>query len=288
MLLKDIKTIFQNELDHLYPKEEVDSFFFRFMEHYLNLERFTLVLQPNLVISKEEGQPFFEGLARLRKEEPLQYILGEVYFMDVRLRVNPDVLIPRPETEELVQWAISEAENDGMNTSILDVGTGSGCISIALAKHLPNAKVYGLDISENALKVANENAKTNQVAVNFIHGDILNLEYEEKFDVIVSNPPYVRELERVHMQNNVRNHEPELALFVPDENPLKFYKAIVNFSKRHLNAGGKLFLEINQYLSKASQQLLVDNHLVEVELRKDIFGNFRMLKGKVPNKRASA
>jgi release factor glutamine methyltransferase len=284
MLLKEIKTIFHYELDALYPKEEVDSFFFLFMEHYLGLERFALVLQPNYVISKEEEQPFFEGLARLKKEEPIQYVLGESHFMNLTLKVNEQVLIPRPETEELVQWVISETGNQKSDIRILDIGTGSGCIAVALAKVLTQAHVSALDVSNGALEVAKENAERHGVAISFFNEDILNSELDLgfKFDIVVSNPPYIRALEKSQIQNNVKAYEPEMALFVPNEDALLFYEAIVGFSKKHLKSSGRLYLEINQYLATETEQLLVDNDFVEVELRKDIFGNFRMLKGTWP------
>ena len=280
MQLADIKTIFHQELDELYAKEEIDTFFYRMVEHYLNLERFILVLQPNLTLSKEEEQPLFEGLSQLKLEKPLQYILGEAHFMELTLKVNEQVLIPRPETEELVQWIIDECNVEQQkNLKILDIGTGSGCIAIALAIALSEAKIYAMDISKKAIEVAMENAAMNQVAIEFIHDDIFNTDFSEKFDVIVSNPPYVRESEKEEMRNNVKAQEPKEALFVPDEDPLRFYKAIAEFSKKNLVSGGKIFFEINQYLAKETQQILVNNQFQEVELRKDIFGNFRMLKG---------
>ena len=281
MQLKEIKIIFHEELIGIYPKEEIDSFFHMFMEHYLNMERFALVLHPNHVISKEAEQSFFEGLSRLKKEEPIQYILGETHFMDLRFKVDPSVLIPRPETEELVRWAIAEIGNQNAEIKVLDIGTGSGCIAIVLAKTFPEAKVYAMDVSQEALRVAKENARSNGVEVTFVHGDILNLNFEHQFDVIISNPPYVREMERVEIDKNVKEYEPSLALFVPDTDPLKFYRTISMFSRKRLLPNGKLFFEINQYLAKETQQLLVDNQFGEVELRKDIFGNFRMLKGKL-------
>jgi len=279
MQLADIKTIFHQELDALYAKEEIDTFFYRLIEHYLNLERFILVLKPNLTLSKEEEQPLFEGLSQLKLEKPLQYILGEAHFMDLSLKVNEHVLIPRPETEELVQWVIDEIRDGKSEIRILDIGTGSGCIAIALAKALPKSKIYAMDISKKALEVAMQNAAMNQVAIEFIQADIFNMDFNENFDVIVSNPPYVRESEKEEMRNNVKAQEPKEALFVPDEDPLRFYKAIAEFSKKNLMSGGKIFFEINQYLAKETQEILVDNQFQEVELRKDIFGNFRMLKG---------
>lgn len=279
MLLRDIKAIFHKELDGNYGREEVDSFFYLFLEHYLKLERFTLVLQPGYTLTKEEEHPFFEGLSRLKNEEPVQHILGKSHFMDFELIVNKNVLIPRPETEELVNWVISEIEKKDSEVRILDLGTGSGCIAIALAKVFPQAQIYALDISEEALGVATANAELNGVDVVFIRGDILNLNLDLKFDVILSNPPYVRELEKARMQNNVIDHEPSSALFVSDTDPLVFYRAIVAFANTNLMDKGKLYFEINQYLANETKALLVDNDFEQVELRKDIFGNFRMLKG---------
>jgi len=260
MLLKEIQTIFHKELAALYPKAEVDSYFYLFMEHYLGLERFALVLQPNFVISKEEEGPFFEGLTRLKKEEPIQYILGEAHFMDVMLKVNEQVLIPRPETEELVQWVITSCQVEPFDHAqdklrrdlkILDIGTGSGCIAIALAKALPKAEVVGLDVSNEALKVAKENAELNKVEVEFLKADILNsnLNLNLEFDLIVSNPPYVRELEKNQLRNNVKEYEPEIALFVPDDDALRFYEAVVGFSKKHLRT---FSLKVNSTLPRTS------------------------------------
>ncbi len=306
MLLKEIKNIFHKELGKTYPKEEIDSFFYRCIEHYLKLERFVLAIQPELTLTKEEEQPLFEALSQLKQERPLQYILGTAHFMDLELHVNEGVLIPRPETEELVQWILEDvrsqksevgsrkAEAGNMDfypspLTILDIGTGSGCIAIALAKHLPKAKVCALDVSEKALEVARENAKLNQVDVTFLKNDILVPEFELAylpmrqelkldFDIIVSNPPYVRELEKEEMKNNVKDHEPSLALFVTDGDPLVFYRAIAQFCGSHLKEKGSLYLEINQYLGEETKALLKAHNFSEIEPRKDIFGNDRMLK----------
>lgn len=282
MLLKEIITIFHKELDAIYPKEEVDAFFYRLIEYYLRLDRFVLVLQPHLTVTKEEEQPLFEALAGLKLEKPLQYILGVAYFMDLELKVNKNVLIPRPETEELVEWILNEYQVErSRDLNILDVGTGSGCIAIALARKLPNAKVYAMDVSEEALKVAKSNAELNHVEVNFFMADVLKLELqpELKFDIIVSNPPYVRELEKNEIKNNVKEYEPNLALFVPDDDALLFYRAIVASTEKYLTKKGSLYLEINQYLGKETKALLEAHNFSEIELRKDLFGNDRMLKG---------
>nr|WP_288933417.1 peptide chain release factor N(5)-glutamine methyltransferase [uncultured Allomuricauda sp.] len=306
MLLKEIKDIFHKELGEIYLKEEIDSFFYRCIEHYLKLERFILAIQPGLTLTKEEEQPLFEALAHLKLEKPLQYILGTTHFMDLELQVNENVLIPRPETEELVQWILDDCQKkkqfkmdaersrsvisttlNDHSLKILDIGTGSGCIAIALAKNLPDAKVYALDVSEEALEVAQKNAESNGVDIRFVHQDILNpeleleLESELHFDIIVSNPPYVRELEKKEINKNVKDFEPDTALFVSDEDPLVFYKAIMDFSENNLDENGSLYFEINQYLGEETKALFNTRNFSEIELRKDIFGNDRMLKGKI-------
>lgn len=290
MLLREIKNIFHKELDEIYPKEEVDSFFYMLIAYYLNLERFVLIMQPELIISKKEEQPLFEALAELRLERPIQYVIGKTHFMDMDFIVNENVLIPRPETEELVRYILGGIQSTNKEKSgddddeiyILDIGTGSGCIAISLAKNVPNAKVYALDISEKALEIAQQNAMLNNVEIKLVKADILTLKsLEVKFDVIVSNPPYIRNSEKKEIRNNVKNHEPDIALFVSDENPLLFYERITHFSKRNLNNGGMLYLEINQYLAREMKQLMQMHNYTNIELRKDMFGNERMLKGKV-------
>ncbi|MFK5972745.1 MAG: peptide chain release factor N(5)-glutamine methyltransferase [Flavobacteriaceae bacterium] len=290
MLLREIKNIFHKELDEFYPKEEVDSFFYMLIEHHLNLERFVLAMQPELLISKNEEQPMFEALAQLRLERPIQYIIGKSHFMEMDFIVNEHVLIPRPETEELVHAILKDVQ--GVSTiarngqdkeiCILDMGTGSGCIAISLAKKLPNAKVYALELSEKALKVAQQNAELNAVEIKWIKADILILKsLEIKFDIIVSNPPYVRNSEKKEIHRNVKKYEPVIALFVSDEDPLLFYEHIARFSKINLKRNGMLYLEINQYLAREMKQLLETHNYLDIELRKDMFGNERIIKGKV-------
>ena len=279
MQVSDIKNIYHIELDALYSKEEVASFFYLVLEKYTKINRFGLVMQPNLNITKEEEEPFFESLAALKKEKPIQYILGEATFMDLILKVDKNVLIPRPETEELVQWLIDDVGGTS-ELKILDIGTGSGCIAISLAKNLPSSKVYALDISKGAIALARENAVLNGVEINFINADILtsSLDLNVSFDIIVSNPPYVRELEKKEIHNNVKKYEPSLALFVDDDKPLIFYEAIAAFAKKHLKVNGKIYLEINQYLGEETKTLLEAKNFKPVRLKKDIFGNDRMLK----------
>jgi len=289
MQLAEIKAIFHKELSVLYPKVEVDSFFYQSLEHFLKLERFVLVMQPNYTITKEEEQPLFEALSRLKNEEPLQYIFEEAHFMDLILKVNRYTLIPRPETEELVQWIINDyqvepfesaKERPHQDLKVLDIGTGSGCIAIALAKYLPNAQVFALDISEEALQVAKKNAELNGVSIEFIEANILNVStaLSTGFDIIVSNPPYVREQEKIEINNNVKEYEPSLALFVPNNNPLVFYKAIGEFTNTYLKEKGSLYLEINQYLGLETKSLFEYQNFSKIELKKDIFENDRMIK----------
>ncbi|MFK7812286.1 MAG: peptide chain release factor N(5)-glutamine methyltransferase [Maribacter sp.] len=287
MLLREIKDIYHLELDTQYEREEVASFFYLLIEHHLKLERFILAMQPNLVVSKDDETSLFAALSRLKLQEPIQHIIGKTHFMEMDFRVTKDVLIPRPETEELIRWMLDELRVKSSELRVLDIGTGSGCIAISLAKHLPEAKVYALDVSKEALEVAKKNAELNNVNLIFIKQDILEserelereLELELEFDVIVSNPPYVRELEKKEMHKNVLEHEPDLALFVSDENPLVFYKKITAFASQNLRVGGTLFFEINQYLGKETKQLLKDHNFSEIELRKDMFENDRMLMG---------
>ncbi|MCK0191841.1 peptide chain release factor N(5)-glutamine methyltransferase [Arenibacter sp. F20364] len=284
MLLKEIKNIYHLELDPLFPKEEVDSFFYLVIDHYLGLERFVLAMQPNLVVSKDDEDPLFYALSQLKQEQPIQHILGKAHFCELEFYVDENVLIPRPETEELVYWILDEVQkrDSSDEVKILDIGTGSGCIAVSLAKNLPYTKVYALDVSKKAIQIAERNAEENEVDISFIEADILLMEsFKGKFDIIVSNPPYVRELEKLEMKNNVVGHEPGLALFVSDQDPLVFYKKITHFALGHLEKNGVLFFEINQYLGKETKQLLEEENFLEIELRKDMFGNDRMLKGQL-------
>ena len=293
MILKEIQHIFHKELDAIFGEDEVASFFDILLEQYLGIRRIDLILNPNLTITKSEEQPLFEALSRLKMEEPIQYIIGETEFYGLKLKVNENTLIPRPETEELVDFIIKsvassislQAQPRSNNPlTVLDIGTGSGCIAIALAKNIPDAKVYAMEVSENALKLARENAESNGVEVTFIHQDILTARHAElflasqKFGLIVSNPPYVRHLEKVEIKNNVLNYEPHLALFVEDNTPLVFYRAIAQFAVENLTENGQLFFEINQYLGEEMIRLLEGFGFQEIELRKDLFGNDRMLK----------
>lgn len=284
----DLKHIFHKELDTIYGKDEVRSFFYMCLEHYLDVPRIQLSLEPEFTLSKSETDTFFKILKDLKQQKPIQYILGETEFYGLPFKVNENVLIPRPETEELVDLIIRSVTSSVVEKplKILDIGTGSGCIAISLAKNLPNAQVYALDVSQEALSIAKQNAKLNNTKVTFIEADILNestwnLIFEHlEFDTIVSNPPYVRNLEKDEIKPNVLDNEPHLALFVDNDNPLQFYKAITNFAINNLKPKGQLYFEINQYLGEETKQLLIDTNFETIELLKDLSGNDRMLKGR--------
>lgn len=280
MKLLEYKKQFINDLKDEYPLEEINSFFNIIIEHYLKLNRLDLALNPDEKLASEDYKLFQKVLKRLKNHEPIQYIVGDTTFFGIKFQVNKIVLIPRPETEELVFWILSDlSENKLQTLNILDIGTGSGCIAISLAKNYPKYNVTGLDISQEALKVAKVNAEINKVSVKFIYDDILNLkEPLGSYDVIVSNPPYVRDLEKKAMNRNVLENEPFQALYVRDEDPLIFYKKITKLAQQSLKSGGFLYFEINQYLAKETEKLMQKLGF-RTTLKKDIFGNFRMIKG---------
>ncbi|MFK5983354.1 MAG: peptide chain release factor N(5)-glutamine methyltransferase [Flavobacteriaceae bacterium] len=290
MKIKELKKYFVGSISELYPSEEVQSFFNLFSEHYLGMSRIKIVLNSDKILSEATVSKFKKAIQRLKNFEPIQYIIGETEFFGLPFKVDENVLIPRPETEELVSWVIEEREerrdDREEDIRVLDIGTGSGCIAISLASKLPNAKVSALDISKGALGVAKQNAKLNEVNIDFVEADILdsntwNLKFENlEFDIIVSNPPYVRELEKELMESNVVKHEPATALFVKDEDPLLFYRKIAQFGKEYLKPTGALFFEINEYLAEKMLQLLKEEGYSEIEIKKDIFNKDRMIKCK--------
>ena len=287
MTLQELKSKFSTDLKQIYPKEEIFSFFLLLIHHKAGLTRADVALSPNQIIPKGDLIFYLDALTGLQNENPIQYIIGETEFYGLFFKVNKDVLIPRSETEELIDWILKEF-NEKKELNILDIGTGSGCIAISLAKNLPEANIYGIDISKEALQIAEQNAKLNNVKVNFIQQDILktnvmlslskHLSESIRFDIIVSNPPYVRELEKLEIKNNVIQNEPHIALFVSDENPLLYYDKIADFAKQSLSSEGMLFFEINQYLGKETSNLLQQKGFKSIELRKDIFENDRMIK----------
>lgn len=283
MTLKLLKTYFINSLLNYYPETEIISFFYVLTQYILVLRRIDVSLSYNNKISKIDIEKFQDSIDKLKFYEPIQYIVGETEFYNLPFKVNNSVLIPRPETEGLVDWIINTYQTSNYKQlHILDIGTGSGCIAISLAKNLPNSKVFGLDVSKEALDIAKQNAKLNNLEVKFIEADILNCDFEFddfKFDIIVSNPPYVRELEKEKMNAKVLKYEPHLALFVENEDSLLFYKKISQFANKTLRSKGQLFFEINEYLGKEMFNLLKDEGFVDIELKSDIYGKDRMIKG---------
>ena len=277
MLLKEYKAHFITALTPDYGLEEASSFFYLLLDHLHQLQRIDLVLQPNFQISNEEIVAWNTFLEQLLSHHPIQYLIGTTFFYGLPFRVTPSVLLPRPETEELVAWVLQN-HSAKPPTTLLDIGTGSGCIAISLAHHLSNTKVYAMDVSSKALEIATSNAKLNQVEVTFLEQDILKTEnLANQFDVLVSNPPYVRELEKQEIKPNVLEHEPHLALFVSDENPLLFYRKIAELALQSLTPEGKLYFEINQYLGAATVSLLQELGFKNIQLQKDFMGNDRMI-----------
>jgi release factor glutamine methyltransferase len=280
MLIKNYKSNFIQELASLYGETEAESFFYIILENKNNLKRIDLALNIDLEFSEADTQVWNSILEKLKLEIPIQYILGTTSFFGLEFQVNKNVLIPRPETEELVEWILSNnlKIQKSKNLKILDIGTGSGCIAISLAKNLPNAEVFAIDISEKALQIAQKNAEINEVKVVFIQKNILETDdLLEDFDIIVSNPPYVRNLEKHEIKKNVLDNEPHVALFVDDNDALIFYKKIAELAHKNLSENGQLYFEINQYLGNETVDLLQKMNFKNIELRKDIYGNDRMI-----------
>ncbi|MCD0471206.1 peptide chain release factor N(5)-glutamine methyltransferase [Flavobacterium sp. JAS] len=284
MKIKQYRTQFIKELSPFYDAYEAESFFYLILEDKHQLRQIDLALNHELTFSEDDFVVWDSLLAQLKQEVPIQYLLGKTNFYGLDFEVNENVLIPRPETEELVEWIIKEnATNDKVKKiRILDIGTGSGCIAISLAKNLPNAEVYGFDVSKKAIETAKKNAINNKVDVTFMFQDILELEQlKYNFDIIVSNPPYVRNLEKEEIKKNVLEYEPHLALFVDDNDALIFYRKIAELAKNNFVESGQLYFEINQYLGQEMRDLLENMDFKNIELRKDIYDNDRMIKGSV-------
>ncbi|MFC0778525.1 peptide chain release factor N(5)-glutamine methyltransferase [Flavobacterium sp. HJSW_4] len=284
MKIKQYRTQFIKELAPFYDAYEAESFFYLILEDKHQLRQIDLALNHELVFDENDFMIWDELLKQLKKEVPIQYLLGKTNFYGLDFEVNENVLIPRPETEELVEWIINENASPDKNKKIriLDIGTGTGCIAISLAKNLPNAEVFGIDVSKKAIETAKRNAIRNDVDVTFMLLNILEAEeFACPFDVIVSNPPYVRNLEKVEIKKNVLDYEPHLALFVEDNDPLIFYRKIASLAQNGLQEKGKLYFEINQYLGQEMIDLLENMSFENVELRKDIYDNDRMVKGNI-------
>jgi len=268
----------QSELQGLYPETEIKSFSNLIIEKLTGFSRTEIILNKNTLFSDDQRHVIESFIEKLKINIPIQYILGETEFFGLPFNVNESVLIPRPETEELVDWIRQEADCNS-HLHILDIGTGSGCIAISLKHEFPNAQVDAFDISEEALQTAAGNARRNNLDVTFTKTDILNApDFDRKWDIIVSNPPYVTEQEKDEILPNVLDNEPHLALFVPDNDPLLFYRRIAHFALKHLQPNGKLYFEINREFGKETVDLLAGTGFTDVELRKDISGNDRMVR----------
>jgi release factor glutamine methyltransferase len=279
----DIRSHYRRKLCEAFEEREADNMLFMVMMEFTGLSKAGILMNHEQAVSESELLKIHFAVKDLLKNKPVQYVLGKTEFYGLPFIVNSKVLIPRPETEELVALVIDEVKPEN-NLRILDIGTGSGCIAIALKENFPKAQIIAIDVSSFALEVARENAKRNSVEIDFRVCDFLNKDSWNTlgiFDVVISNPPYVRHLEKVQMKSNVLDYEPEIALFVENGNPLLFYAQIAEFGKKHLHKDGRIFCEINQYLHKETVNLFEQYTYKDVQVLKDIFGNFRIVSCKI-------
>lgn len=267
------------ELKEIYPDREIKTIANILFEKYLQISPVDIHIRLNEVIPDHVVTKFNNAIIRLKNHEPVQYIVGETEFYGLKFKVNSSVLVPRPETEELVKWIIDD--NVLSDPYVLDIGTGSGCIAVSLAFNITRATVSAIEISNEALQLAKQNAKNNSVNVEFINDDILNPAYNYKeYDVIISNPPYVLEKDIGILGKNVIDHEPHLALFVGDSNPLVFYERISQFSQRYLKKNGKIYFEVNEEYGNDVRFILEKFNFKDIILKKDLNGKDRMIMGK--------
>jgi len=280
LTLKELKSTFITQLSEVYPSQEVESIFTVLSEYFLNYTRLETVLKADESLSEEIIKHFKNAISRLKRQEPVQYICGKTEFYSLPFKVDKHTLIPRPETEGLVQWIIDdENKKQTKSKTLLDIGTGSGCIAISLAKNLKDIDVSALDFSPEALKTAHKNSVLNSVKVTFFELDLLDEQtLPQRYDIMVSNPPYVRELEKSNMRSNVLEYEPKSALFVTDKDPFLFYRRIARLANLYLTDNGRVYFEINEYLSDELKALLLTERFTDIVVRKDIFGKDRMIK----------
>lgn len=280
MLLTDLRMLYRNSLASLYQEEEIDNIFFRLLEHYLELPRFILGLEPQRFLLREEEGPILQALSRLSLGEPVQYVTGKAFFMDLELSVGPEALIPRPETEELVLWA-QELLNKHENPRILDAGTGSGCITLALKTAQPQTEIHALEISENALELARQNAAELNAEVHWHLGDMCDPPvFTKAFDMLISNPPYIPDNESGSMDSHVRDFEPHQALFTPDNDALKFYKCLAEMGRKILKSDGYILVETHYKYAQEVAALFQTSGYREIQVKNDIFGKERMVCGR--------
>lgn len=284
MKLNDIIKEYHRKLLHIYPPQEIQSIVGLVLETYLKISRAEITLRKYDEIHEALQAALLDILIDLETGRPVQYIIGETTFYGQHIMVTNDVLIPRQETEELVHWIVNDNRRNSVMKHFLDIGTGSGCIAIALAHEIKYATVSACDVSAKALDVATKNAQHTSKDIRFFKMNILKPPLlPDFFDVIVSNPPYVTQSEKKVMHRNIVEHEPQSALFVPDKDPLLYYRAIAGFAQKHLNANGTLYLEINERFGKEVAQLLKKTSFLNIELRKDINGKDRMIKAVYQN-----
>lgn len=278
--LIDLLPYYKAKLKDTYPNSEIENIFYMVCDYKHGLNRINVSMADNH-LSESELLMHRSIIKRLLTHEPIQHIIGEVEFYGFPFHVNSNVLVPRPETEELVDLILNLPPKNDAN--ILDIGTGSGCIPISLKKNLPNTSITGIDVSNAALLVATENAKLNEVDVNFIEKDILNSDLSDipNQDIIVSNPPYVLESDKLKMSQNVLDFDPHLALFVDDSTPLLFYARITQLATKKLNPNGKLFFEIHENFGSETAQLLLNSGFKDIKVIKDMQGKDRMVWGTI-------
>ena len=289
--IKDVFLSFQQSLAEIYDRRETEAIALLVLEEITDLSRSKIKAFTEDEITGEASEKIHLILEELKTGKPVQYILGTTEFYGLNFLVNPATLIPRPETEELVQWVLEESKKLKIKNqkplTVLDIGTGSGCIAISVKKNLPEAVITAIDISPEALHTAKQNAVINEVNVDFIQDDILKsqLKFEsQKLDIIISNPPYVTLQDKLLMHQNVTNFEPHNALFVPQNDPLIFYKAIADFAVKHLSNNGLLFFEINENFGEETVELLSNKGFINTELRQDMSGRDRMIMACAPPK----
>ncbi len=280
MRLSEFRSHFQKTLLEIYSKEEADSIFKRLIDFYFEWDASFPIINPNYLLDFNASEKLKFALSELRKEKPLQYITHQATFFGIDFFVNQSVLIPRPETEDLVNWVLEDiCKNKIISPQLMDIGTGSGCIAVSLANANKQINVTAIDLSEEALRVAKKNAKKHRVKIDFIKHDIQSLfHWKNPLDIIVSNPPYVHPNEKKEISPNVLNYEPHMAIFTPENDPVYYYRLIINFASAVLKSGGSLYLEINPKYLKLLKSNFSDDTFGEIEVRNDIFGKSRMLK----------
>ena len=275
--IKELDKVIRQSLAKIYPPEEISGLISLIFEKKVNLKKTDILLNADKILDQKTIDEVMNIVDQLKKSKPIQYILGEADFYDLTLRVNPNVLIPRQETEELVDWIIKDNKDE--NHKILDIGTGSGCIAITLARHLEGSEVEALDTSNEIIDLVKKNAEKNSVQLQYTVSDILSDNQRNKrYDIIVSNPPYVLESEKRLIKKNILDYEPEEALFVKETHPLIYYEKIADFAFSHLKRRGKLYFEINENKGKEVYNMLSEYGFNEIEIRKDINGKDRMIK----------